>query len=63
MPLTRFGKWSVLYGVVAVEVALMASCYRVWDKLNRSLGIDATLLGGGGGGGGGLVYMHAVQWS
>ena len=38
MPLTRTGKWAVIYGVVAIEVAALTGSYYVWNKLNMSQG-------------------------
>ncbi len=34
MPLTRVGKWTVLYGIVAVEVAAVTATYYVWHNMN-----------------------------
>ncbi|CAI8029172.1 hypothetical protein GBAR_LOCUS16582 [Geodia barretti] len=36
MPLTRVGKWAVVYGVVAVEMAAITGSYLQWKKLNSS---------------------------
>ena len=38
MPLTRVGKWAVLYGIVAVEVVVLTGSYLQWNKLNLSQG-------------------------
>ena len=38
MPLTRVGKWAVVYGVVAVEMAAITGSYLQWKKLNSSQG-------------------------
>ena len=38
MPLTRTGKWAVIYGVVAIEVVTLTSSYYVWNRLNMSQG-------------------------
>lgn len=38
MPLTTVGKWTVLYTVVAVELAALAATWRLWDNLNRRPG-------------------------
>ena len=38
MPLTTVGKWTVLYSVVAVELAALAASWRLWDNLNRRPG-------------------------
>ena len=44
MPLTRVGKWSVIYGIVAVEVAVLMGSYRVWHKMNISQGKKTPIL-------------------
>lgn len=36
MPLTRFSKWTILYGVIAAEVAVMTGAYYVWHYMNTS---------------------------
>jgi hypothetical protein len=36
MPLTRVGKWSALYGLVALEVALISGTYYIWHNMNTS---------------------------
>eukprot|EP00731_Ephydatia_muelleri_P027988 Em0019g861a len=36
MPLTTVGKWTVLYGLVAVEAAAVLGTYSVWHKMNVS---------------------------
>ena len=43
MPLTTVGKWTVLYGVVAIELATLAAAWRLWDNLNRRPGRHAPL--------------------
>lgn len=40
MPLTRAGKWAVLYGIVAVEVVALTGSYMQWHRLNMSQGED-----------------------
>ena len=34
MPLTKFGKWCILYGLVAVELAAITGSYYVWHNMN-----------------------------
>lgn len=36
MPLTRIGRWAVLYGIVALEVAAISGTYYVWHNMNTS---------------------------
>lgn len=38
MPLTRVGKWAVVYGVVAVEVGALTGAYHVWHNMNTRQG-------------------------
>ena len=42
MPLTRAGKWAVLYGIVAVEVIALTGSYLQWNRLNMSQGEGST---------------------
>ena len=34
MPLTKVGKWTVLYGIVVAEVAALTGAYYVWHNMN-----------------------------
>ena len=38
MPLTNVGRWTVLYTVVAVEIAVIVGTWRLWDNLNTRPG-------------------------
>ena len=38
MPLTRAGKWTVIYALVGVELAAFGGVYYIWNGLNRSQG-------------------------
>lgn len=38
MPLTGVGKWTLVYGLVAAEVAAIGGAYYTWRGLNRSQG-------------------------
>lgn len=44
MPLTRTGKWTVLYAAVTVELAALYGTYRVWDNLNNKQGYRRWML-------------------
>ena len=38
MPLTRAGRWTVIYALVGVELAAFGGVYYIWNGLNRSQG-------------------------
>lgn len=40
MPLTKTGKWTLLSGIVVIEVAGFSAAYTVWNRCNRSQGED-----------------------
>lgn len=40
MPLTRFGKWTVVYGIVGLEVVAGGVFYYYWRRMNSSQGTN-----------------------
>ena len=42
MPLTKVGKWAVIYGAVGVEVAALTGAYYVWHNMNISQGEEVA---------------------
>lgn len=43
MPLTTVGKWTVLYGIVAIEVAAITGTYYVWHNMNVDQGLQVVV--------------------
>lgn len=43
MPLTRLGKWTVVYGIVGLEVVAGGVYYYYWRRMNSSQGAKRLL--------------------